>query len=94
MSQKEAVHIASRALAILCLVNAFYEAMFLPERLLSLLHYINVRSVLVTNDYLSTYYEVAAGLLLARVAVFLIVAVVFWKCGPMIQALLSRSSAK
>lgn len=88
MERKEAVHLVSRALSIICGVFAAEETTYLPERLLSYVHYTNQwRSVQSPQAavFLPSLYRVEVGFLFLRIAIYLTLAVVFWKCTPWVE---------
>jgi len=95
MERKEALCLASRALSIFFAVFALYETTYLPERLFPYLHYTNearLAGVPNANMYLPTLYRVSVAFLFVRIAIYLSLAVIFWKCGPWVQrALLSEN---
>ena len=85
MQRKEVVRLVSRALSLIWGVFALYDMTYLPERLFSYLHYTNeVRSVGSPSFamYLPTLYRIELGFLFVRLAIYLVLAVVFWNCGP------------
>ena len=86
MSRKELLLMASRALSLLLLAWALIEMTYLPERAFSLSHHASERSVLVSEDYWTSYYLVITILLLVRIIALLIAARVFWKSGPRVQS--------
>jgi hypothetical protein len=92
MSRKELVLLVSRAFALLMIAWAFVELTYLPDRLLGLVHHLNERSALVPHDYWSNYYSVLAISTVLRMLVFFFAAVLFWRCGPRVEALFSRQS--
>jgi len=88
MQRKEGVRVVSRVLSIFFGVFGLYETTYLPERLFSYLHYTNeVRSAGVASAglYLPTLYRITVGFLFVRIAVYLILAVIFWKCSPWVE---------
>jgi hypothetical protein len=88
MNRKEAMRVVSRALSIVCGVFALEETTYLPERLLSYVHYTNEwRSAGTPSQimYLPTLYRIEAGFLFVRIAIYLVLAVVFWKCTPWVE---------
>ncbi len=95
MSRKEVVLLVSRAFAGIQLVTALIEATYLPERLFSLHHFGNVRSVLLTNLDVNYYAKIADRIgvvsLIARIVGLLILTVVFWRCGPWVERVLLPS---
>jgi hypothetical protein len=95
MSRKELVLLVSRAFALLMIAWAFVELTYLPDRVLGLVHHLNERSALAPHDYWSDYYSVLTASTVLRMLVFLFAAVLFWKCGPQVEALfLSRQSSQ
>lgn len=93
MSKKELVLLVSRAFAMLLITWAFVELTYLPDRLLGLVHHLNERSVLAPHDYWSNYYAILTALTVLRLLVFLIAAVLFWKCGPRVGTLFSSEQS-
>jgi hypothetical protein len=88
MGRKELVPLVCRAFALFFTSSALIEALYLPERLFALSHHISERSVLATHDYWTSYYSIATAFLVVRIAALLFAAILFWKCGPQVQALL------
>ena len=85
VSRREALRLVSRALSVICGVFALEDTTYLPERLLSYVHYTNQwRSAGAPGPslYLPTLYRVEVGFLFVRIAIYLVLAVVFWKCTP------------
>jgi|SRR5215467_12340186 len=97
MSRKEVVLLVSRAVAAIQLITALIEMTYLPERLFSLHHFANLRSVLLSNldvNYYATSDRIGVVSLIARIAGLLILTVVFWRCGPWVErALLPKQEA-
>jgi hypothetical protein len=89
MSRRELVSLVSRAFALLLIVWAFVELTYLPDRLLGLIHHLNERSAVAPHDYWSSYYLMLTVFTILRMLVFLVVAVLFWRCGPRVEALFS-----
>jgi hypothetical protein len=89
MSRKELVLLVSRAFALLMIAWAFVELTYLPDRLLGLVHHLNERSVLTPHEYLTNYYFILTASTVLRMLVFLFVAVLFWNCGPRVEAVFS-----
>jgi len=89
MSRKELVPLFSRTFALLLISWMLAEVSYPPERLFSLSHHINERSVLTTHDYWSSYYSIVTAFLAVRILALLFASVLFWKCGPRVQRLLS-----
>jgi uncharacterized membrane protein len=91
MSRKEAVLLVSRALSILQLIYALMELTYLPVRLASLLHHtahINALWPSGYDDFWGGYYRLDIAFLFARVTICLVVAFLFWNCGPWVERLL------
>jgi hypothetical protein len=89
MSRKELLLLVSRAFALLLMAWAFVEVTYLPERLFALRHHLNQSSVLVSNDYWSSYYLMITVFLVLRVLALFLAATLFWRCGPRVEALFS-----
>ncbi len=88
MTRKEAVVLVSRALSLLWGACALNEVTYLPERLRSLGHYAIGGSTLgfsASDSYISDSYRLSLILLLVRIAIYLTLAVVFWRCGPWVE---------
>jgi hypothetical protein len=83
MDQKAAVLLVSRALALLQGICALIEASYLPERIHSYLHYARAAAeagVPGSALYLVNSYRVTVAFLFVRIAIYLALAMVFWKC--------------
>jgi hypothetical protein len=90
MSRKDAVVLASRALALLFAVWALGEASNLPDRLHSFLHYINQEPGSSTAlQYLRHYYLISLGFLVTRIVGFSLISRWLYKGGPEVEDLLS-----
>jgi hypothetical protein len=91
MTRKEAVVLVSRALSMMWGVFALYETTYLPERLVSYAHYA-YRYKVIDNDgsfsYLPLLYRLSTGFLFVRIAGYLVLAWIFWKCGPWVEGTL------
>ena len=88
MTRKEAVVLVSRALSLLWGGCAVDDVTYLPERLHSFLHYANRDAELGfpgSDSYLAGSYRLEVGMLFLRIAFYLTLAVVFWKCGPWVE---------
>jgi len=88
MKRIEAVVLISRALSLLWGVSALYEATYLPERLFSYVHYHNrvTNAGLSPADfYLPELYRLAVALVFVRLVGYLLLACVFWRCGPWVE---------
>jgi len=89
MSKKDAVVLASRALAVLLTVWALTDVSYLPENLHSFLHYLNHESASSTGaEYLRHYYLIRLGFLVARIVGFSLMAAWLYKGGFEIEELL------
>jgi hypothetical protein len=67
------------------------ELTYIPIRFISLLHHATRVSVLAPSgydDFWSGYYRVDIAFLLVRVVIYLVLAFVFWNCGPWIERVL------
>ena len=89
MSRKEFVLLVSRTFALFLTTWALVEATYLPHTLYSLFHHLSVRSALATYDYWSRYYSILAVCGVFRMITMFLVAALFWRCGPWVQALFS-----
>jgi hypothetical protein len=75
MTRKDAVVLASRALAVLFVVGAFAEASYLPEFLHSFRHYINQEPSLSPSlQYWRHYYVIRTGFLVVRIIGYFLIA--------------------
>jgi hypothetical protein len=93
MSRKEVVLLVSRALAVIQFVSAVLEITYLPERLLSFVHYVGFTGgSAMPGDYAATHYRVEIGFLFARIIFELVLTVVFWNCGPWVERTLLPSN--
>jgi hypothetical protein len=88
MSRKDAVLIASRVLAVYFSCWVLTDVMFLPTRLISVLHYINSGSVLTGPTYSFKYYLSELIVTLLRILLFTGAGWFFYRCGSRVQALL------
>jgi hypothetical protein len=95
MNRKEVVSLVSRVLSVLFGVTALIETAYLPERLYSYVFYANRAkspgaTVLDIHFYGTDRVEI--GFLFLRIAIYLLLAMVFWKCGPWVERLLIPES--
>ncbi len=91
MSRKEAVLLVSRALAIIQFVAALLDISYLPERFVSLSHYERIGSIVAateTDSYFQALGRVGIAFMLVRIAGLLVLAVIFWNCGPWFETVL------
>jgi hypothetical protein len=90
MTREEAVRLVSRALACIEAISAVAEASFLPERFVTLHHYIQEALVAKSAgavdlaNYYASLERVEIGFFFGRIAFFLLTALLFWNCGPRI----------
>jgi hypothetical protein len=92
MSRKDALVMASRALALLFAVSALVEASYLPEFLHSFRHYNNLEpGSSMAIQYWRHYYLIRSSFLVARIVGFFLLARWLFKGGPEVEELLLRS---
>jgi hypothetical protein len=92
MKRIEAVVLISRALSLSWGVSALYEASYLPERLFSYVHYHNgvaEAGPSPADFYLPELYRLAVAFVFVRFVGYLLLAIVFWRCGPWVERTLS-----
>jgi hypothetical protein len=93
MSRKDAIILASRALAVLLTVWALSDVSYLPERLHSLLYYLNHESASsATTEYQRHYYLIQIGFLVTRIVGYSLMAMWLYKGGPDVEELLLPAS--
>ncbi|MGA8502722.1 MAG: hypothetical protein WB683_14310 [Candidatus Sulfotelmatobacter sp.] len=93
MSRKDAVVLASRALALLFIVWALGEASRLPEYLHSFLHYVDENPVPSTFiEYRRHFYLIALGFLVIRIVGFSLLATWLYRGGPEVEELFSPAA--
>lgn len=88
MDRKLAVRLVSRALSLIFGVFGLEDTTYLPERLLSYAHYTNEwhsSGAPGAAKFLPSLYRVEVGFLLVRIAIYLTLAVVFWRCGSWVE---------
>jgi len=93
MTRREIVVLVSRAIAVIQLMSAVIEITYLPAYLLNLFHHLFPVGSLDVGDYWSRYYMEALLALIARIAILLLAALIFWKCGPKIEQMLLPGDA-
>jgi hypothetical protein len=86
MPRKEAVQVASRALALLMIVWVLVELTQLPQVVLGLAHHLQQNSVLIPQRYWTIYYVAGLSSHAVRMMGLSFAAVWFWKCGPGVEA--------
>lgn len=89
MSRKEVVLLVSRAFGLLLTTWALAEVTYLPDRLFALFHHLSLGSSSATNDFWIRYYLILTVSTLVRVIAMFLVAILFWRCGPSVEALFS-----
>jgi hypothetical protein len=90
MSRKELVLLVGRAFALPLVTWALVEVTYLPDRVFALSHHLRQNSVLATSsDYWSSYYLILTVFNVARMLALFFAAVLFWRCGPRVEALFS-----
>jgi len=95
MNMKEVVRLVSRALSVFFGVSVLIEMAYLPERLYSYVFYANrAKSPNATVGDIHFYCtdRVGIGFLFLRIAIYLLLAIVFWKCAPWVERLLTPVS--
>ena len=87
MSRGELVHIASRAVGAIQLGYAALDITALPDRVYQLHYYASLASAHATRAtyQLETLSCIQIAMLSARVLGFLILGVLFWRCGPWVE---------
>ncbi len=87
MDRKQAVCLVSRALSLIFGVFGLEDTTYLPERLLSYAHYANEwRSAGAPGGgFLPSLSRVEVGFLFVRIAIYLALAVIFWRCGSWVE---------
>jgi len=93
MSRRDALVLASRALAFLLGVWALSEVSYLPESLHSFLRYINQEpGSSPAIQYWRHYHLIRLGFIVTRIVGFSLMARWLYKGGPEVEELLSPSS--
>ena len=88
MSRKDALVLASRALALLFATWALGEVSYVPESLHSFCHYINLDPGSSATQYLRHYYLLRLSFLVTRIIGFSLMARWLYKSGPEVAELL------
>ena len=83
MTRRDAILLASRALALYLIAWALNDLSYLPESVLSFRHN---TSVLYSNNYLRTYYGVAIVVRVLRSTALFLTAAWLYRCGGRVQA--------
>jgi hypothetical protein len=93
MSRKDALVLASRALALFFVVCALAEASYLPEFLHSFRYYINQGvSSSTTVQYWRHYYLIRTSFLVTRMVGYFLIGRWLYKGGPEVEELLSGAA--
>jgi len=87
VSKDQVVLLVSRVIAAFQCISAMLEITYLPERFMSLHHYRGSNTWLGPS-YLTSIQSLELSMLCFRIAGLLILAWVFWQCGPWISKLL------
>jgi hypothetical protein len=97
MNRDEVVLLVSRALACIQAITAILDASYMPERFMSLHHYVQeaqlAASVRNSSTFELTAYYVSLdrteiAFFFGRIAFLLLMALLFWNCGPRIARFL------
>jgi len=89
MSRKDAVALASRALAALLTVWALSDVSALPESVYSFVHYVNLEPASSTAiQYWRHYHLLRLGFLITRIVGFSLMALWLRRGGPEVEELL------
>jgi hypothetical protein len=97
MTRKDVVLLVSRALACIQAITAFIDASYIPSHFMTLHHYVQMArdaaSLKDTGAFeLAAYYvsleRVEIALFFGRIAFLMLMALVFWNCGPRIARFL------
>jgi hypothetical protein len=83
--------LVSRAFALVQFVTALLELTYLPVRFLSLIHHakeISATGLSATGSYWTTYDQIEVVSLVVRIGGLLMIAILFWNCGPWIERIL------
>lgn len=95
MSRREIVVLVSRAIALLQIIAALMTAFIsFPEAVVYLFQRIQLNhSILGTHVVVLPIEWTGIIATFARIAILLVVAALFWRCGPMIERLLLPESS-
>lgn len=91
MSRKEVVLVVSRAVAVIQIVTVLLEMTYIPGRLYSLSHHSKAMiesGSSETSVYLWTDDRISLAMYMLRIIILMIVAALFWTCGPKVEQLL------
>jgi hypothetical protein len=91
VSSRQAVIVASRVLCVYFLYNAMANLTYFPSRFLSVHHHGS--AILGYDKFLFRYYLLETEGATLRLVVELLLAVVFYRCGPRICRFLSGEAA-
>lgn len=89
MTRKDAVLLASRALALYLLCWGLSDLSYLPQRFLSLGHH---SLALIGHDYAATYYALEFAFGIVRIVALFAVASWLYRCSESVQALFLPSN--
>ena len=85
ITRRDSLILASRALAIFLLVNAFTALSYLPETFHSFRHYADGIASTSGSEYLRHHYLIALGFAITRIIGYALMASWLFRCGPEIE---------
>jgi hypothetical protein len=88
MTREEAIQLAGRSIACILGATALLEATELPWHFVSLHYYRQLAPASADAAYFASLDEVQLAFCFARIAVLVLLALLFWKCGPRLARLL------
>jgi hypothetical protein len=101
MSKREIVVLVSRALAIIQAITAVLDLAYLPEHLMVLSRHVNELNSLPMGSHLFDYDasllredRIYLAFLTLRIGILCLAALLFWRCGPFIERMLSPSTVE
>ena len=95
MSRREIVLLVSRAIAILQLIAALLDGfLYLPQQAFYLSQQLHMRTMFPgAQNHMPPTIWISVIVTLIRIAVLLIIAAIFWNCGPTIERMLLPSGS-
>ena len=93
MTREEAVHIASRALALITGISAVSTLTYLPDALAPLVHYLTHGIDVPGQGYLTIYYFSIECSHMLRFFLLSGATLWFWNCGPGLRSMLTSGLA-
>ena len=94
MNRDQAIQLAGRSIACILGATALLEATELPWHFVSLHHYRQLALASADAAYFVSLDEVQLAFCFARIAVLVLLALLFWKCGPRLARLLMPDSGE